>query len=111
MGMRKLERQHPAKHERKTWLIRADKFEQTMKASDAVQSSWTNLPVVIMSERLGILGTQRESSLEGLMKGFVILFLIPFAGLVGGFYLCGAVLVAMRRILFGLLHVCTLGRV
>lgn len=110
LGMRKLSRVHPSKTERRLWLARADKIERTMKTSAEVQTSWTNMPVVIMSERLGVLGRRQESSLEGLIKGFIILFLAPFAGLYGCLYLIGALLFAIRRILFGFVHVFTFGR-
>jgi len=110
MGMRKLSRLHPSKTERRLWYTRANKVEHTMKTNAEVQTSWTYMPVVIMSEKLGVLRRRQESALEGLMKGFLILFLVPFAGLYGSIYLMGALLFAMRRILFGFVHVFTFGR-
>ena len=110
MGMRKMAQVHPNATDRRSWRIKADDFEETMRSKDQLRSTWTNFPIVIMFEKIGVLGKTEESSLEGLLKGVLILAIIPFASIYFSFYLIGAIWIGIQKLLMGIFHVLTFGR-
>lgn len=99
-GMRKLARIHPEPEARMDWHTRAEEFATTIRKDDSTGS----FEEFIANDK------KKESILEGLAKGLVLLFMTPIA--LGGIVVfgTGAMIYGLGKVVVTIGHVMTFGK-
>lgn len=102
-GMRKLARIHPDPNVQAEWNSRADQFARAMGSSDGALAASD-------ADRFAAAEKDKESILEGITKGLIVLFMAPVALAGAVVFTAGAMLFGSGKFIIGLGHLMTFGK-